>query len=108
MILENGNVFLIAPSDITKVMKVFPNTKENPYVLEELISTGSDESCSEKVILDDFSGVWIRMQPMGHVGEQFRCVFMIGYDDGMPSLYAHRVKEILDENEIKYQLNGGE
>lgn len=110
MIKSNYNQFEVAPTELPRVLRAFssfgyenlspsqpsPCIKDVGRSLEELLETGRDDSNFEKVLLDDFWGVYI-------INVDNR--FLIGEDDGMPAVHAIKVKSILDEYGIKYQLN---
>tara|TARA_Y100001938_G_C7847435_1_gene309138 strand:+ start:187 stop:516 length:330 start_codon:yes stop_codon:yes gene_type:complete len=108
MIKSNYNQFEVAPTELPRVLDAFskkrPTLAPSPSiwnqeigsVLVELLETGRDESNFEKVLLDDFWGVYI-------INVDNR--FLISEDDGMPDVHARAVKEILDNHGIKYQLN---
>ena len=110
MIESNYNQFEVEPTELPRVLRAFssfeyenisPN-QPSPCIknvgdsLETLLETGRDKSNFEKVLLDDFWGVYI-------INVDNR--FFIGEDDGMPSVHAIKVKSILDEYGIKYKLN---
>ena len=102
----NYNQFEVAPTELPRVLRAFTRssvqTNPSPCIkdvgrsLEELLETGRDDSNFEKVLLDDFWGVYI-------INVDNR--FLISEDDGMPDVHARAVKEILDNHGIKYQLN---
>ena len=108
MIQSNYNQFEIAPTELPRVLNAFSKKKptiapspsiwtlEIPNVLIELLETGRDKTNTERVLLDDFWGVYI-------INVDNR--FLIAEDDGMPSSHAIQVKEILDRHEIRYKLN---
>ena len=108
MIQGNYNQFEVAPTELPRVLDAFSKkrptlapspciwSQDIPSVLVELLETGRDKSNFEKVLLDDFWGVYII-----NVDDRF----LIGEDDGMPSVHAIKVKAILDAHEIKYILN---
>ena len=69
MIEGNYNQFEVAPTELPRVLRAFTHcsvpTNPSPCIkdvgrsLEELLETGRDDSNSEKVLLDDFWGVYI-------------------------------------------------
>jgi len=108
MIESNYNQFEVAPTELPRVLDAFSKkrptlaprpsiwSQEIPNVLVELLETGRDDTNAEKVLLDDFWGVYI-------INVDNR--FLITEDDGMPDVHARGVKEILDEHGIEYKLN---
>tara|TARA_R100000808_G_scaffold24655_2_gene57394 strand:+ start:842 stop:1162 length:321 start_codon:yes stop_codon:yes gene_type:complete len=104
---ENYNSFVVNPSQVIDVLKAFPSTKGNlEQSIIDVFESSKDESHSERVLLDDFTGVYIQMYTMGNIfGVRESVKFYIGCDDGMPRVYAEGVKKILDNEGIDYKLN---
>ena len=111
-ITENYNTFDIPVTELPRVLEVFRSgwikatIKNVGESLIKLLSTGKDDSNTERVILDGFTGIYIicvEERTEYFVGHGSR--FLISMDDGMPSKYAYEVKEILDREGITYKLN---
>ena len=107
MIKENYNTFDIPVTELPRVLEAFQSgwikatIKNVGESLVALLSTGKDDSNTERVILDGFTGVYIICVMTMDCNYRF----LISMDDGMPSKYAHEVKEILDREGITYKLN---
>ena len=110
VITGNYNTFEIPVTELPRVLEVFQSgwikatIKNVGESLIELLSTGKDDSNTERVILDGFTGIYI-ICVEDRRGTEYGSRFLISMDDGMPSKYAYEVKEILDREGITYKLN---